>query len=188
MFCSKCGANIPDGTAFCPECGNKCETPSGARMIKLKCENCNGDLEVDADKGEYICPYCGDKEKIVDSDAVQIEKVKSNTYKEMEYARMASENEREARNEKKEEQEGLQEEQVQQGDCNICIHMSDRNDKLVLSRTYIVGNNSAYPDRIVCSLMAYGNADNKGKEEIHIHGTGYSGICSYRTFWRKPPR
>lgn len=104
MFCSKCGANIPDGTAFCPKCGNKCETPSGARMIKLKCKNCNGDLEVDADKGEYICPYCGDKEKIVDSDAVQIEKVKSNTYKEMEYARMANENEREARNEKKEEQ------------------------------------------------------------------------------------
>lgn len=73
-------------------------------MIKLKCKNCNGDLEVDVDKGEYTCPYCGDKEKIVDSDAVQIEKVKSNTYKEMEYARMANENEREARNEKKEEQ------------------------------------------------------------------------------------
>ena len=104
MFCSKCGANIPDGVAFCPECGNRCESQTGARMIKLKCKNCNGDLEVDADKGEYTCPYCGDREKILDSDAVAIEKLKSNTYKEMEYARMANEKEKEDRKEKKEEQ------------------------------------------------------------------------------------
>ena len=47
MFCSKCGANIPEGATFCPECGNRCEGQTGARIIKLKCKNCNGDLEVD---------------------------------------------------------------------------------------------------------------------------------------------
>ena len=104
MFCSKCGANIPEGATLCPECGNRCEGQTGARIIKLKCKNCNGDLEVDADKGEYTCPYCGDREKILDSDAVAIEKLKSNTYKEMEYARMANEKEKEDRNEKREEQ------------------------------------------------------------------------------------
>jgi len=106
MFCSKCGAQMPDGSTFCPACGSKCgtATATGARMIRLKCRNCNGDLDVDADKGEYTCPFCGDREKLVDSDAVTIEKLKNNTYKEIEYAKMANEKEKDAYNEKKEYQ------------------------------------------------------------------------------------
>ena len=23
MFCENCGSNVPDGTKFCPKCGNK---------------------------------------------------------------------------------------------------------------------------------------------------------------------
>lgn len=112
MFCSKCGANISEGATFCPECGNRCESQTGARIIKLKCKNCNGDLEVDADKGEYTCPYCGDREKILDSDAVAIEKLKSNTYKEMEYARMANEKEKGRSQRKERRTKDIQKEQV----------------------------------------------------------------------------
>ena len=27
MFCENCGSNVPDGTKFCPKCGNKLKIP-----------------------------------------------------------------------------------------------------------------------------------------------------------------
>lgn len=62
-------------------------------------------MTVDSEAQEVTCPYCGAKEKILDSDAVAVEKIKSKAFKEMEYAKMANENEREARKEKTKEQE-----------------------------------------------------------------------------------
>lgn len=104
MYCNKCGTEIPNGSAFCPNCGQKCDASSGVKTIQLKCKNCDGMMTVDSDAQEVICPYCGTKEKILDSDAVTIEKIKSNTYKEMEYAKMANENAQNDRNEKTLEQ------------------------------------------------------------------------------------
>ncbi|MDD6482357.1 MAG: hypothetical protein PUF65_08875 [Lachnospiraceae bacterium] len=105
MFCNNCGAKIPNETEICPECGQKCKEVSGMRIIRLKCKNCNGIMEVDENTQEVICPYCGTKEKILDSDAVAVEKIKSNTSKEVEFAKMANEKEKEARKEKRDEQE-----------------------------------------------------------------------------------
>ena len=112
MYCNNCGQEVPNNSEFCPSCGTKLnpqnQTAKGAqsaepRTIKLRCKNCNATMEVDASKQEAVCPYCGAKEKILDSDAVAVEKIKSNTYKEMEYARMEKEEKQNAKNQKEQE-------------------------------------------------------------------------------------
>ena len=40
----------------------------------MKCKNCNATMEIDPSKQEAVCPYCGAKELICDSDAVAVEK------------------------------------------------------------------------------------------------------------------
>ena len=112
MYCNNCGQEVPNNSGFCPNCGAKInpqnQTAQDAqstepRTIKLRCKNCNATMEVDASKQEAVCPYCGAKEKILDSDAVAVEKIKSNTYKEMEYARMEKEEKQNAKNQKEQE-------------------------------------------------------------------------------------
>lgn len=112
MYCNNCGQEVPNNSGFCPNCGAKInpqnQTAQDAqstepRTIKLRCKNCNATMEVDASKHEAVCPYCGAKEKILDSDAVAVEKIKSNTYKEMEYARMEKEEKQNAKNQKEQE-------------------------------------------------------------------------------------
>ena len=56
--------------------------------MNMKCKNCNATMEIDPSKQEAVCPYCGAKELICDSDAVAVEKIKSSTFKEIEYAHM----------------------------------------------------------------------------------------------------
>ena len=112
MYCNNCGQEVANNSGFCPSCGAKInpqnQTAQDAqstepRTIKLRCKNCNATMEVDASKQEAVCPYCGAKEKILDSDAVAVEKIKSNTYKEMEYARMEKEEKQNVKNQKEQE-------------------------------------------------------------------------------------
>lgn len=74
------------------------------KTIQLKCKNCNAIMEVDEEKEEAVCPYCGAREKLIDSDTVAVEKIKSKTYKEMELAKMENENRKQADAAEKEEQ------------------------------------------------------------------------------------
>lgn len=67
MFCSKCGAELSDGSAFCAQCGykvnndNKEEAVGGStvKLVPAKCTGCGGDLKIDPDMKEAKCPYCG---------------------------------------------------------------------------------------------------------------------------------
>ena len=106
MFCVNCGKPLAEKTAFCPGCGAKINSVSeqkvsGEKTIKLRCKDCNGIMEVDSNNQQLICPYCGSKELIIDSDAVAVEKIRSNTYKEVEYERIKNEKEKEQRRESK---------------------------------------------------------------------------------------
>ena len=51
--CAKCGADIPAGSKFCPNCGNKVETQAANKF----CPNCGNKLE----PGAKFCPNCGQK-------------------------------------------------------------------------------------------------------------------------------
>ena len=59
MFCSKCGAQIQDGAAFCPNCGNKVgETTSGPAEEKVVGINPSfGELE-NYEEGANGMVYC----------------------------------------------------------------------------------------------------------------------------------
>lgn len=103
MYCVKCGAEIPDGLQVCPKCGQKFET-HGVRTIRLKCKSCNALMDIDENEKEVVCPYCGAREWILDSDEVTVQKIKSSTQKEMEFAKMENENRKAAHQEEKEEQ------------------------------------------------------------------------------------
>lgn len=63
-------------------------------IIKLKCKECNGTMEVDKEKGIICCPYCGSKELIDESDAVKI--VKTITDAELEKDRLDRQERKEA--------------------------------------------------------------------------------------------
>lgn len=79
MFCSKCGAQLPDDITFCSACGYKLksseplsksenetnstietdstESTNSYKGIVKRCANCNGPIT----EGTTICPTCGSK-------------------------------------------------------------------------------------------------------------------------------
>lgn len=62
------------------------------------CSNCGGQLEIDTSKENVECPYCGTKYPVADllgdSDAVRIERIKSQAYKDVESGKRQIESER----------------------------------------------------------------------------------------------
>ena len=65
MYCSSCGAKLPDSAKFCYNCGAQ----SGAfdlsrvpqtqtKFVPAKCTNCGASLNVDSSQTAAICPYC----------------------------------------------------------------------------------------------------------------------------------
>ncbi|MCQ2498578.1 MAG: zinc-ribbon domain-containing protein [Lachnospiraceae bacterium] len=105
MKCVKCGAEMPDNGKFCLECGTKLEVEEPVKRIVLKCSICNGQLESEEGKQNLICPYCGSRELILDSDSVAIQRIKSEAFKDVELARMKNETDKEKRREEKEMRE-----------------------------------------------------------------------------------
>lgn len=55
MNCSKCNASVPDDSAFCPECGEKVETPAPTNQVV--CTNCGAVTGPD----DSFCESCGSK-------------------------------------------------------------------------------------------------------------------------------
>ena len=62
------------------------------------CSNCGGQLEIDSSKEYTECPYCGTKYSVSDllgdTEAVRVEKIKSQAYKEVEKGKQQLESER----------------------------------------------------------------------------------------------
>ncbi len=103
MKCQKCGADNKDGALFCENCGASLSNQSETRLIKLKCKHCGGEMSIDSDQQEITCPYCGQKQVLLDSDAVKIEKEKYKTIKEMQKNQYQAEKEKQELNDKRDE-------------------------------------------------------------------------------------
>lgn len=104
MKCPKCGYENEKGARFCTGCGGSLTGGYTFPRIQLRCTACNGVMEVE-DSGNFqqlVCPFCGAKEMIPDSPEVTVEKIKSSTYKEVEFAKMQNEKEKEEKQELKE--------------------------------------------------------------------------------------
>lgn len=85
MFCSNCGEKIEDSSSFCKNCGAKITNNDKTERVQLKCKECGGVMTADSSNKTLHCPYCGSDEVIVYGDAVEVERIKNDTYKEMEY-------------------------------------------------------------------------------------------------------
>ena len=47
-------------------------------LMKLVCEDCGGTMNIDSDKNVILCPFCGSKKIIFESDEVKIAQIKAN--------------------------------------------------------------------------------------------------------------
>lgn len=60
------------------------------RRVSLICSSCGGALSVDKDSTVLMCPFCGAKELILESESVEIEKIRSESLKEIELEKIRS--------------------------------------------------------------------------------------------------
>ncbi|MCH5194505.1 MAG: hypothetical protein J1F11_11120 [Oscillospiraceae bacterium] len=72
------------------------------KTIQMRCKVCDGVMTVDENNTIMMCPYCGSKELIQESDNVIIERIKSETNKDIESKRLEYEERKEKRQEEKE--------------------------------------------------------------------------------------
>ena len=75
MKCEKCGAELFNSAKFCPNCGSDIKV----KARTLECSKCGGLMTVDSDNSVMICPYCGNKELIKESDNVIKQRIRSKT-------------------------------------------------------------------------------------------------------------
>lgn len=87
MLCNRCKKKNPDGAEFCEHCGQQLSS-SAIRVHNLKCPNCNAVMDVDLDRKLSTCSYCGTKQILKESDAVEIERIRNQTHKEIELAKL----------------------------------------------------------------------------------------------------
>lgn len=82
MFCSQCGTKLPDNSKFCNQCGSPVGRYHQSNIIRLRCEDCNGVMDIDESREVISCPYCGSKKIVMESDGVKIERMRNETKRE----------------------------------------------------------------------------------------------------------
>ena len=120
MFCSSCGAKVPDNAKFCNECGsaivhparpdqpnNSEKSPTAARgdaasspsggaapgfhTMRLVCRGCGSVMDVAEGGSVLVCPSCGSRELVVDDRDVAVEKIRESSRRAETQARTAVE-------------------------------------------------------------------------------------------------
>ena len=56
--------------------------------ITLVCQNCGGQLDIDSSKTVLSCPYCGHSSLLVESDTIKSDKIRYETKRDIEIARI----------------------------------------------------------------------------------------------------
>ena len=85
MKCEKCGAELFNSAKFCHVCGNPISQKKKPVLTRrLECKHCGGFMDVDETRNVKICPYCGSKELVEESDQVTMQRIKSHAWKEVE--------------------------------------------------------------------------------------------------------
>lgn len=63
------------------------------KTVTIRCEHCGGTMTVDdSNSSVLMCPYCGSKELMRESDKVKIVKIQSDTQREIELKKLELEN------------------------------------------------------------------------------------------------
>ena len=116
MFCTNCGYNAADNLNFCPICGSRImsRTEAEARTVRqntstsarspiievdITCDRCGAAVEYDPETNTTYCPKCGKTGYFVDSERVTIEKIRSQTKKDLQAEQLNYLTEKELRKE-----------------------------------------------------------------------------------------
>lgn len=90
MFCPKCGTQNSEGSRFCTACSqdmtaaqNNQQPANELKKIQLRCKACGGSMEVQNGQNVLLCPYCGSKEMLVESDKVSVARIQSGAAKDL---------------------------------------------------------------------------------------------------------
>lgn len=75
---------------------------TNVKTIQMRCKICDGVMTVDENNSVMMCPYCGSKELIQESDDVIIERIKNEANKDIERSKLEYEERKEKRQEEKE--------------------------------------------------------------------------------------
>jgi DNA-directed RNA polymerase subunit RPC12/RpoP len=89
-FCPKCGAESMNNAEYCSKCGEKINPSGDVKIIKMKCRDCGGELEINSDTSVILCPYCGSKSLVLDSEKVRIERMRINAVRDIELENIRS--------------------------------------------------------------------------------------------------
>ncbi len=54
---------------------------SNLKTVKLKCEDCGGEMAIQSDKSIAVCPFCGSSKLIIEDKDVIIEKIRNDSVK-----------------------------------------------------------------------------------------------------------
>lgn len=117
--CPSCGTMVPFNHDFCHKCGSSMKTqpkkqekatekPS-EKVTGIRCKACNAPIHFEKGKLSAVCEYCGTQNIINESDTVTVERIKSETekdihrdYIDLERENMRREDAKEQRNDEKE--------------------------------------------------------------------------------------
>ena len=84
MKCEKCGTELFSSAKFCHVCGHPVPQKEKPVLTKrLECQHCGGIMDVDETRNVKVCPYCGSKELVKESDQVTMQRIKSHAWKEV---------------------------------------------------------------------------------------------------------
>ncbi len=68
MFCSKCGKELPNGSKFCPDCGNKID---GTKAISIDTDEISRKFSVASEKGVKIASGLASQAKVKSGELVK---------------------------------------------------------------------------------------------------------------------
>lgn len=81
MVCPNCGNKNDADAKFCDECGAPLTTAKRAentvKVIRMRCRNCDGIMKADESGKVMVCPYCGSKELILESEKITLAKIRA---------------------------------------------------------------------------------------------------------------
>lgn len=72
-------------------------------IVKLTCEDCGGTMDIDSDRKVMVCPFCGSKKIVLESDEVKIAHIQAEA--EIEKQRLANDLEKSKQEEAKRKDE-----------------------------------------------------------------------------------
>ena len=153
------------------EWGSDNENNNTVKKIILRCEQCNGTLQVNSDRSCLICPYCGSKSLIVENDVVTIERIKTSAQKEIEMEKIKSIDKVYQREAEKEDREEIkkQVEKFRISKFSKFLIVAFLISAIVAYFKFDSGNllSGIFSDYLLWYILVYGNEYYQRKKKIH---------------------